>query len=531
MAITMPIVCKTTTFPVLLLRMHATGNPHRWIAVWMGVFWGCQSPPPSTYFRIGVFSPFTSLDPAYARDQLSVWLTQQIFEGLVALDESLRVVPSLAYRWEVLPQGYRFYLRRGVRFHDGDTLKAQHVLISWQRILDPKTASPGRYIFLAHLDGAQEYAEGKTPSLRGVKVLSDSVLEVELRAPFTPFLQLLTLPYAFVVSPKALKLGKAFAQKPIGTGPFSFLHHEENRSLHLRRFDAYWGKKTFLPGISFLWYDNRLWAWEDLRRNRLEAFEGTDYTLQVLLRNPPPSCQILSTPQLGIEYLGLDCRAGGIFENVGLRRWIYQNLHSDSLVSQILPGQAVAAWSFAPPELLDRPVKWSVPTAPPPDLPTRPVRFLAHPQFRWVAQYIQKKLGQAGLAVELEYTLGPSLREQIAKGTADMWKASWLADYPDATNFHELFLCSQKAPKGPNTTHFCDPRVDSLYAYSLRAPDSLRRKLANHIEHQLNYFVPIIPLYRSQGIWTLRKEVENFPCNALPTWLPLHQVKLKKPTT
>ena len=70
---------------------------------------------------------------------------QNIFDNLVRIDEKLQPQPQLATRWTADDQGktWTFYLRPGVKFHHGKSLTAQDVVFTVERILDPKTASPG----------------------------------------------------------------------------------------------------------------------------------------------------------------------------------------------------------------------------------------------------------------------------------------------------------------------------------------------------------------------------------------------------
>jgi len=70
-------------------------------------------------FRYNEFRNITSLDPAFARNPQNIWPIQQVFNGLVQLDHSLKVVPEIAHSWEIdsLGKTYTFYLRQDVQFH------------------------------------------------------------------------------------------------------------------------------------------------------------------------------------------------------------------------------------------------------------------------------------------------------------------------------------------------------------------------------------------------------------------------------
>jgi len=100
------------------------------------------------------------LDPAHPDS--SIFISEQIFDGLVRLDKDLNPVPSLAEYWKVSSDNtqYTFYLRKGVRFHNGDELTAEDVKFSLERLIDRETGSPYYQFFLPRVVGAQEFREG-----------------------------------------------------------------------------------------------------------------------------------------------------------------------------------------------------------------------------------------------------------------------------------------------------------------------------------------------------------------------------------
>ena len=71
-------------------------------------------------FKYNESSGIQSLDPAFSKDQASVWATNQLFNGLVQLDDNLNVKPSISKKWDISEDGliYSFYLRNDVYFHD-----------------------------------------------------------------------------------------------------------------------------------------------------------------------------------------------------------------------------------------------------------------------------------------------------------------------------------------------------------------------------------------------------------------------------
>lgn len=107
-----------------------------------------MAPPEQNVLRYALTAEPTTFDPALVRDGPTIDLLFQVFEGLVQWDENNRLVPNLAERWEVSPDGrtYTFYLKRGVKFHNGREVTADDFKYSIERDrarLRPRVGIPG----------------------------------------------------------------------------------------------------------------------------------------------------------------------------------------------------------------------------------------------------------------------------------------------------------------------------------------------------------------------------------------------------
>ena len=116
-----------------------------------------ESGTDKTVFRYNESAGISTLDPAFVRGFEDFIAVSQVFNGLVSLNSKLDVVPSIADRWEISENGkeYTFYLRNDVYFHDNENFQggkgrlvtADDVIYSFLRIIDPNTASSGKYVF------------------------------------------------------------------------------------------------------------------------------------------------------------------------------------------------------------------------------------------------------------------------------------------------------------------------------------------------------------------------------------------------
>src|SRR6201996_498291 len=140
-----------------------------------------------TIFNINLDEGLTSLDPAFCRNQNTIWMDNQLYNGLVQIDDSLKVQPCIAKTWDISADGlqYTFHLRNDVYFHDDPLFKngvgrkavASDFAYSFGRLLDPKIASSGSWIFSDKVQGSQSFV-----------ALDDTTFRIVLKQPFPPLL-------------------------------------------------------------------------------------------------------------------------------------------------------------------------------------------------------------------------------------------------------------------------------------------------------------------------------------------------------
>jgi ABC-type transport system substrate-binding protein len=176
-------------------------------------------------FRFKAFGDtfLAQLDPIHP--DATVFVSEQLFDGLVSLDAELNPTPALADYWHVDHEGlfHRFMLRKGVRFHHGAELTAEDVKFSLERILDPDNRSPYAGYFLDRVAGAREFHSGRAREVSGFEAMDRYTFRIQWTRPYAMALSLLSMPFCKIL-PRDLVLeqGRGFFQKPAGTGPFMF---------------------------------------------------------------------------------------------------------------------------------------------------------------------------------------------------------------------------------------------------------------------------------------------------------------------
>ncbi len=214
-------------------------------------------------FKYNESAGILTLDPIYAKDLPHIWACNQIFNGLVAFDDEMNVVPAIAKSWNISDDGmtYTFILRDDVYFHEDECFKssavsrqliansqqittrkvvAQDFVYSFNRVLDRKLNSSGSWIF-ANVKSRQQTTDNRQQTLvYAFEAVNDTIFKIELGQPFPAFLGILSMSYASVVPHEAVEYyGTEFGRHPVGTGPFKYQYWKEGVKLVFRKNPIY----------------------------------------------------------------------------------------------------------------------------------------------------------------------------------------------------------------------------------------------------------------------------------------------------
>ncbi|MCF7946159.1 MAG: ABC transporter substrate-binding protein [Spirochaetia bacterium] len=178
-----------------------------------------------TTITLGVDQEAVGLDPHIVTAFSSMRRLDLLYNRLVRLDDNMKVVPDLAESWEI-PNNttYIFNLRKGVKFHNGREMVAEDVKYSLERVLDDKTASPGRS-YIATIDK--------------VEVVDDYTVKLHLSAPLASLLNALTSNNISIVPKEVVEEHGNLQRVAVGTGPYMLDEWVADNSMTLVRNPDY----------------------------------------------------------------------------------------------------------------------------------------------------------------------------------------------------------------------------------------------------------------------------------------------------
>lgn len=458
--------------------------------------------------RIALHADPSSLDPHLQSESVAQSVLGNVYESLVTFDVDLGLKPSLAERWDNPDDRvWRFYLRPGVRFHDGRPLTTGDVVASLERARShPESKSAGALV-----------------AIEEVRAVDPRIVEIRTATPYPILLNKLVF---FYVLPAGGGEGTAAEiSHPIGTGPYrlaAYLPAEER--LRLRAFDEHWRGPPPAERVEY-----RFVADPEERVRLLLAGE-----VELINELPPeavaavssdPRFRVAARSSLSVTYIQMNV-AVPPFDDPRVRRAIDLALDRQALVDHTLHGQGQPVGQMVSPDVFGY--------APDLEAATRDLaaarRLLAesgHPDGLELTlehragrevEPIREQLAEAGIRVTAVARPWSEMYPRLQSGEVPFYFGSWVCNTGDASDLLDQKVHSQDLDSGygaSNSNRYSNPELDRLIEEIGNRLDMMQRRgLLQRALRRLaeeRAFLPLFTPFELYGVsrgvaWTPRQD-------------------------
>lgn len=478
------------------------------------MLFGCAKEVAQDTLVIGIQQTIPTLDPAMHRDRTVESVLRNMFDGLVTRDSNMKVVPQLAESWETLDDlTWRFKLRKGVKFHNGEDFTAEDVKFTIERITNE-----------AAVDGQSSPRKGLLGSVNGVEIEDHYTILIKTENPWPILPAMLTFQEIVPEDYIKEKGDGYFAEHPVGAGPFKFVEWVKGERIVMERFDDYYGGSPDIPPVGPAKVKTLIFKPIPETAGRIAALKsGGCHITQSLpphLVNEVQSDErtmVLTCEGTRSYFVGMNCQKKP-FSDIRIRRAMNYAVDMDAIVSKILEGMAIplagplvpAAFSYSK-EL--KTYGYDENTAK--ELLKEAgyengfeVELDTDKDMREIAETVSSQLAKVGVKAKVRMWEWGILRPQLEAGKRSLFMASWGNASLDPVG---ILIPTLKTGGRGNFTGYSNPKVDELLDKASIGMNSQERKEHFQEAQKLIYSdAPWIFGYSPKEIYGLRKSVVNW---------------------
>jgi dipeptide transport system substrate-binding protein len=459
----------------------------------------------------------TSIDPPIGFDQISYDIVNNAFEGLTRLGKNHTPEPAMAKEWKVTSDGkkYTFTLRDGIKWSNGDPVKAADFEYAWKRLLDPKTASDAA--FLAYpIEGAEAYNSGKGAA-DGVKIkaVDDKTLEVTLAQPASWLIGMVSSPAFFPVNKAAVDKSAKWAGEAatiVSNGPFTITEWKHDSELKMVKNAQYWDAANVkLDGVTYKMVNDSNTAYQLFSTGELHTTGSIPADLSEKLFSEN---KVTVEDAAGTAFYRFNTKMAP-FTNANIRKAFVAAVDRQKLVDLVLKQKQKPAEGFVSPGLKDpaggdfrkvggtlikfdsaeakKLLAKGMQEAGYATLPEVTLTYNTNDVSQRIAQAVQAMFkDNLGVDVKLANKEGKVMTDEQKKLQLQLSRSSFLPDFADPINFLDGFQSTNPFSR----TGWVNAQYDKLIKDAYGEPDEAKRfKMLHDAEKILMDEAPILPLY------------------------------------
>ena len=448
----------------------------------------------------------TSLDPYGTTDSPAIRVAHCVFETLVTRDDEGNIAPMLAESWDIEDDcTYIFHLRKGVKFHNGEELKASDVAFSFSKIAESPHASSIR----------------ATIDFENSKALDDYTFEMKLTEPFGPILNHLSHAVMAIVNEKAYtEAGDQVNEKPCGTGPYKFVAWYPADRIEMVAFDDYWGEKAAITNLTWR-------TIPEIASRSIEVEAGTvdvaiDIQASELARlEKVEKVTTFKEERSSINFICLNNLIAP-FDNVKVRQAINMAIDVDAICNVVYQGTGAVAqapmsksvWAYndnlPPHERNVEKAKELLAEAGYPDGFTCTMTCDQNQQRLDTAEMVQMQLAEIGITMKIASMERGTFIDNVISGNLEMFGLGWTADTGDPDYALFASFHSSMHGEGGNMSFYTNPEVDRLLDLGRSSTKDAYYKVQEIVWNE----VPCVFLQCPEDLYAYNSNLKNFATNA-----------------
>jgi glutathione transport system substrate-binding protein len=431
---------------------------------------------------IAQYADAVSLDPQHTNDNASYSVEKTMLEGLIGFNEKMEQIPQLAEKWDASPDArvFTFYLRKGVKFHDGTPFNAAAVKANFDRIRNPenKLRRYTLYKIISQIDVLDEYT-----------------VRFTLAEPFGAMIATFAHPAGGINSPAAVqKYGQDYGKNPVGTGPYKFAEWVPNDHITVVRNPDYWDPNNAARVDKIIVKpvpeDGTRIAM--LQKGDAQFINAVPYSMAEVVR-ADKNLSLAESESVYTFWVAMNAQKKP-FSDVRVRQAMNYAINKEAIIKAVLRGHGKPADSPLAPQVWGySPVKTY------PHDPAKAKALLAEAGYpngfkallRGVAQTdpkevmvaIQGQLKQVGVDVEIAALPAAALSadrfKPLEENRGEMDYAGWSPSTGDADwGIRPLLTKDNWPPTNFTIGFYTNPRLEELVKAALQTSDSAKRKAA-----------------------------------------------------
>ncbi|OQX28847.1 MAG: ABC transporter substrate-binding protein [Spirochaeta sp. LUC14_002_19_P3] len=464
------------------------------------------------------------LDPARETDGESFYASHQIFDTLVEFKTgTTEIVPALADKWEVSKDGlnYKFFLRKGVKFHDGTPFNAEAVVFSFMRQLDENHPyyEYGPWKYWGYMD--------MSAIVDTITAVNEYTVEFKLKKVEAPFIANLAMDFAAIVSPTAYKANpEGFASKPVGTGPFKFVSWTKDSDIVLEKNKDYW-QPVYLDRLILKVIPDATARWLALQKGEADIidFPAAD---DLPAMDKDDNIQLIQQPGLNVGYLALNNEKKP-YDDKRVRQAMNYAINRDEIIKAVYGSAGQPAKNPIPPTMWSynddiKPYPYDpakakallaeagYPNGFETEIWAMPVARPYNPDARKIAEIMQAQLAKVNIKVEIiSYEWGTYL-DKTDTGEHQAAMLGWTGDNGDPDNFLFVLLSIPAAEKpAGNIAFWRNEAFNSLIVEAKETTDAAKRtQLYRKAQEIFHEEAPWVTIAHSVVTVPARTAVKNF---------------------